>query len=280
MRTREFGLLIAALALVACGGSTKKQVAPTDKAVELKPYETKVKGYLSSVFEVVEGSYKLDYKADYLATGKIQVKVKSIGKGNPKDYGFRDGNGGPLYLTVCTKEGMPIADFADIPSSFEADGLLKDMVTKVGEENWILFESRILRGVLPDDAATFIVTSKQKEEEKESDSRPLTTISSDDEGDSEGFGAPTETSNRNWDKVLDDYEEYVDRAIAIIKKIHAGDNMDALTDYPDMMEKAKDLEESLEKAGDSNDLSSKQIKRMTAIQVKLAKEANEINNLQ
>ncbi|MCZ2542950.1 hypothetical protein O1439_12370 [Bacteroides fragilis] len=61
MKVKVFFMVVGALFLASCGGN--KQTKSEDKTVELKPYEKKVKGYLSDVFEVVEGTYKWNANA-------------------------------------------------------------------------------------------------------------------------------------------------------------------------------------------------------------------------
>lgn len=253
-------IVIAFLLMRNCGGSSSSQVeytAPADKhkVVELTPHETSIKGYLASNLAVVDGTYKLDYTRTHVGKVIIQVKIKSLKRGNINDYGLSDGNNGPLYLSVCDKDGMPISDFTDIHSSFEGDGLLKDMLSKVGEENWIEFNGLIPGAkVLPDEAATFIITSKKIEKDEEDSSDNNESMSSSD--------------SQEWDKVLDDYEAYVDKNLKIIKKMK-NDDLTAIAEYPALMEKAKDLEESLQNAQKSKSLSSKQINRMMKIQTKM-----------
>lgn len=260
-------VVVAFLVMRNCGGSSSQveYTAPTDKhkTVELTPYATDIKGYLSPNLAIVEGTYKLDYTRTYVGEVIIQVKIKSFKKGNTNDYGLNDGNGGPLYLSICNKEGTPISDFTDIHSSFEGDGLLKDMLSKVGEENWIEFKGLIPGAkVLPDEAATFIITSKKIEKDESYSSSSNEDIS--------------ESSDPKWDKVLDDYEEYVDKYIKIIEKMK-NDDLSAIAEYPAMMKKAKDLEDSLKKAEKSKSLSSTQLSRMMKIQTKMLKAAQEMN---
>jgi hypothetical protein len=182
MKTKILLLIIAAaLSLASCGGCGGQPEVNYDKSVELKPHEVKIQGYLSNVLEVTDGSYKFEYKgSQYTGEGKIHVKLKSIGKGTAKDYGFEDGNYGPLYLTVCDANGRPLTDFSDIASDYQADGLLKDMVSKKGIENWVSFTAKTYGGKqLPDDAASFIITSKKKEKEK--DDRTSIAYTDDDD---------------------------------------------------------------------------------------------------
>jgi hypothetical protein len=72
--------------------------------------------------------------------------------------------------------------------------------------------------------------------------------------------------SEDWDAVLDDYEEYVDNYIKLYKKAMEGD-MDAMSEYPALMEKAKSLSEKLERA--KGDMSAQQLERMGKIQTKM-----------
>lgn len=80
----------------------------------------------------------------------------------------------------------------------------------------------------------------------------------------------SESVSEDWDKMLDDYEEYVDQYVVLYKKAMKGDNS-AITEYPALMEKANELQQSMEKAQNDNNLSPDQITRMTKIQTKMMK---------
>lgn len=254
--------LVSTALTTSCGGGGNND-KNFDKNVELTAHDKKIKGYLSDVFEVVSGSYKFDYKgSQYTGEGKIQIKIKSIGKGNINDYGLQDGNSGPLYLTICDKNGAPLTDFSDIASEYTGDDLLKDMMKKTGEENWIAFQAYTYQGkALPDDAATFIITSKKTEKSEAS-------ASSDENSSSDDDTEVSNSGNENYDKVLDDYEAYVDKYLVFLKKANKGD-MSAMQEYPALMEKAQDLEKSLKEAENDKSLNASQMKRMVKIQTKM-----------
>lgn len=74
----------------------------------------------------------------------------------------------------------------------------------------------------------------------------------------------------DWDQMLDDYEEYVDRYIMFYKKAMKGD-MEAMAGYPELLEKANDLQASMEKAQTDNRLSVSQVRRISEIQTKMLK---------
>ncbi|MCS3532069.1 DUF6591 domain-containing protein [Chryseobacterium sp. JUb7] len=77
------------------------------------------------------------------------------------------------------------------------------------------------------------------------------------------------TDTKNIDKMLDDYEEYVDKYIVYAKKIQTGD-MSAMKEYTEIMEKANDYAESMEKVKDDEQVTPEQMKRMMEIQTKMA----------
>lgn len=77
----------------------------------------------------------------------------------------------------------------------------------------------------------------------------------------------------NWDKLLDSYEKYVDKYIALCKKVSAG-NLSAMTEYTEMMSQAQDLSEKLTKA--QGEMTSAQWNRYMKI---LQKMTNAASNL-
>ncbi len=79
----------------------------------------------------------------------------------------------------------------------------------------------------------------------------------------------SETSgSEDYDKMLDDYDEYVTEYVKFYKKAMKGDQT-ALAEYPEMMEKATKLQESMQEAQGNNQLSATQIGRMAKIQTKM-----------
>lgn len=92
------------------------------------------------------------------------------------------------------------------------------------------------------------------------------------ESSNDGLSSNDETGSENWDKLLDDYEAYVDDYIRLYKKAMNGDQS-ALAEYPSLMEKATNLQESMTQAQSDNKLSGKQISRLTTIQTKMIQAA-------
>jgi hypothetical protein len=81
----------------------------------------------------------------------------------------------------------------------------------------------------------------------------------------------TSTSeNMDYDKVLDDYDQYVTEYVKFYKKAMKGDNS-AMSEYPIIMEKATELQKSMGEAQGNNELSIEQSRRMSEIQNKMLK---------
>ena len=117
-------------------------------------------------------------------------------------------------------------------------------------------------------------TPKPKEPEEstiDSDDNDITADIDDDDDEEVKSGK----SSENWDKVLDDYESYVDSYLKLYKKAMDGD-ASAMSEYINMLDKAQSFQRKLEKAGD--DLSISQMNRLNKISLKMAKEAEKIAN--
>ena len=72
----------------------------------------------------------------------------------------------------------------------------------------------------------------------------------------------------DWDKILNEYEKYVDQYIKTYKKAMSGD-MTAMTEYVKLAEKAQKLAAKLENAED--ELTTAQLKRLAKINEKMQK---------
>ena len=90
--------------------------------------------------------------------------------------------------------------------------------------------------------------------------------------DPTGMDDTSISTNSDVDKMLDDYENYVDQYIVYLKKASKGD-MTALSEYPSLMEKANQLQSSLQEAQNNNNFSADQMKRMVSIQQKMTNAA-------
>lgn len=250
--------------LISCNGEKKNEKSE----ISVKPKSTTIKGDLGDYFEVVDKDYKIpvsETSFDQIITVEVRRKDKdfdfSTDKINPfgtnggEEYhvGFGIellGDNGPIQVSNATEGGM-----GGPYSSEDVSSLFKLKKGETGYIRWTVDKTEGLK--------SFQLTSAlQKEDNKSS-------ISDDSSEDSQDLVSNTTNSGSgNYDKMLDDYEQYVDQYVKFYQKAKGGDNS-AMTEYPAMMEKAMNLQKSMERAQNDNDLSSTQVARMMRIQAKM-----------
>ena len=93
-------------------------------------------------------------------------------------------------------------------------------------------------------------------------------VDSSESGDEEVDSSKSD--DENWDATLDSYEKYVNDYISLMKKAKKGD-MDALSEYPSILENAQKLSEKLQNAKGS--MSSSQLSRYVKITNKMTQAA-------
>jgi len=80
-------------------------------------------------------------------------------------------------------------------------------------------------------------------------------------------------TTEDWDQVLENYEEYIEEYITLLKKTKDGDTS-VMTEYMQVMEKANKLSEKMKNAG--NEMTPKQMKKLMNLQNKLSNAALEM----
>ena len=79
-------------------------------------------------------------------------------------------------------------------------------------------------------------------------------------------------ASTDWNKLLDEYEQYVDQYIKTYKKAMNGD-MTAMVEYAKLLKKAQNLSDKIEKA--KGEISDSQLQRYIKIAKKLSKALSE-----
>lgn len=77
----------------------------------------------------------------------------------------------------------------------------------------------------------------------------------------------SESSGEDWDTILDKYEQYCNKVVAIAKKVKAGD-VSAMTEYASALESAEELQKKLDNA--KNDMTAAQAARLSKIAAKMS----------
>ena len=128
------------------------------------------------------------------------------------------------------------------------------------------------------DAAKFRISTEYQEKEGWDSSGSSSSSDDDDEvtgddDDSYSSSSSGSSGSTNWDELLDSYEKYVDKYIALLKKAKNGD-ASAMSEYASMLEQAQDLNEKLQNA--KGEMSSAQLARYNRITQKMAKAAQQM----
>ncbi len=105
----------------------------------------------------------------------------------------------------------------------------------------------------------------------------LSVVSCNTKSNDSKITESSEVKVSDIDKMLDDYEAYVDQYLKFLKKAMDGD-MKAMAEYPTLLEKANNLSISLKEAQESNNMNSKQVERMLKINNKMLEEAVNMND--
>ena len=80
------------------------------------------------------------------------------------------------------------------------------------------------------------------------------------------------TGSADWDSMLDSYEQYVNKYIALLKKAANGD-MTAMAEYAGLMQKAQELSDKMD--GAQGDMSASKWARYMKITTKMTTAAQE-----
>ena len=260
-------LILTAVIMQSCGSKSEYNI---------KPQATPVKGILGDYLQVKDGQFKLQKVKDDGSAWSVSIPLKRIKKplNACNHYNFS------LDLTLFDSKGQPITldggNFRANTSQVVGPkicGLLQDDNTT---EDFIVFtrgdESSTNTITLPNDIASFTIGSEATYQ----GGGPAKTLEQDVSDKSESASTSEsnkEVGNQDWDKLLKDYEVYTDKYIELMKKAKKND-VSAMGDYQDMLDKAEKLGKDLDKA--QSKLSSDQLNKMMQIQTKLANAAMEM----
>lgn len=240
-RLIKFSVLVVLITTIciSCGSKITE--------VTVKNKSTDINGYLNGYLEVVDGSYKISMVENNLI---LNVKLKVVKQ-------LEESELYEISAELLDESDMPLSGLGTFLASYmnfsddidkindalkEGTGeIMVKLIYSVGEDN--SKESEALK-IASDKAKSFSINSKIKDD---------VTIS-ENNGD------------KNWEKILTDYESYTNQCIKLLKKANSGD-VSAMTEYLEVLQKAQDIQESFLEAED--DITTAQMERFIKIQKKL-----------
>jgi len=249
------GLATSILLLTSCGEETipEKTINANNIAIS---------GEGGNYIKVVDGDYTLKAIDDKII---LAVKFELTKKYDRQN----EGELGNISLIPLDKSGIAVPNIGlDLsPATMSDWDKLKDLLKgDVGKTTMISFEWNYFSK--KDFQARIMKETENFEITRADFTESTTEISSDENSTNVTDDAISDIGSEDWDKMLDDYDEYVTQYVKLYKKAIKGDNS-ALAEYPAMMEKASALQESMANAQNDDQLSSKQLIRMTKIQTKM-----------
>lgn len=260
--------------LTSCSGSNSKTISPTSTEF--------TSGELAKYVEIVDEPAELTYlekdgaiPAQYI---RLTVTLKKI-----KD-GFENTDAHDIEITgllavamvnLVDKDGMEVQNV-----SVQSENMLnlKKLLTgKKGDTAEIIFEAEFHTDEARkwfDEVERFtpyltgdITVNSSLSYNNMSDSTSDMEDNDDEEENEDSEAFSSDSDSKDWDGLLDSYKEYVDEYVSFFKKASNGD-MDALSEYPSLLEKAQSLSDEL--SGAQGSMSSSQWSRYMRITNKMA----------
>lgn len=238
---------------------------PEDKTIKVS--DVSISGQASDYIKVVDGEYTLKPVDDKIIIAvKFELTKKYDLKGEPEL--------GNINLIPLDDTGAVIPNIGldfTLTSTSDYDKMKSFMKGEVGKTVIVSFEWNYFSNI---EMQSRIIDGTENIEITGADFTGDTSVSSSSSDSDSSYEevASTSSGSVDIDKMLDDYEEYVDQYIEIFSAAQKGD-MTAMQDYPAMMEKAEEFGQSLQDAQEADEVSPSQMKRMLKIQAKMTNAA-------
>ena len=261
-----FMMVILTVCLASCGS---KKSSDSKTSIDVTVDNTTIGGKLSQYFSLEDKTYKYQ-KVEEGEWGydDVTVELKCIQ---------------PLPENLIAYIGVEVLDEnGTVISAGKADyNSFNDYeVLRQATPGQVVTVKIINRESLGENTPAKIRLSSIVEEEEEpsgssssSESSDDSSVSSDDSSDDEESISSSSKSSADWDSMLDSYEQYVNKYIALLKKAANGD-MTAMAEYAGLMQKAQELSDKMD--GAQGDMSASQWARYMKITTKMTTAAQEM----
>ena len=306
---KSFLLIVCAVALVlgfcSCGGNSANDSTDENKTEELKEEEltkmipatqVKLKGKDCSLFKVAADSVKV-LLVKYESSKSSKWEIKAIVP-IEATMGFKEYCASQKRSEVEAKVSKYGAkakfyDSNEVEIKFSSNQYTNDFTTDIdGATETILSGNSSVENIhiqlqysslhakpYPeakekfDKVCTIEIsnvdlneTSSYSDDDSSDDSYSSSSSYSSDDDSSDD----TSSTSTDWDSILDEYENYVDKTIAIYKKVNNGD-MNAMSEYTSVYQSAQKLSTQL--AQGQSSMTSAQMTRFAKISQKMANAA-------
>lgn len=260
-----FMMVVLTVCLASCGG---KKSSDSETSFDVTVDNTTIGGKLSQYFSLEDKTYK--YEKGIIDKVTVELKCIEPLPENLKAY---------IGVEVLDENGTVICAGKADAWSFDDFDVLRQATP--GQVVTITIDNHENLG---DNTPAKIRLSSIVEEETEpsessssSESSDDSSVSSDDSSDDSSDAgksiSSSSTSSADWDSMLNSYEQYVNKYIALVKKASNGD-MTAMAEYAGLMQKAQELSDKMN--GAQGEMSASQWARYMKITTKMTKAAQEM----
>ena len=260
-----FMMVVLTVCLASCGG---KKSSDSETSFDVTVDNTTIGGKLSQYFSLEDKTYK--YEKGIIDKVTVELKCIEPLPENLKAY---------IGVEVLDENGTVICAGKADAWSFDDFDVLRQATP--GQVVTITVDNHENLG---DNTPAKIRLSSIVEEETEpsessssSESSDDSSVSSDDSSDDSSDAgksiSSSSTSSADWDSMLNSYEQYVNKYIALVKKASNGD-MSAMAEYAGLMQKAQELSDKMN--GAQGEMSASQWARYMKITTKMTKAAQEM----
>lgn len=260
-----FMMVVLTVCLASCGG---KKSSDSETSFDVTVDNTTIGGKLSQYFSLEDKTYK--YEKGIIDKVTVELKCIEPLPENLKAY---------IGVEVLDENGTVICAGKADAWSFDDFDVLRQATP--GQVVTITIDNHEKLG---DNTPAKIRLSSIVEEETEpsessssSESSDDSSVSSDDSSDDSSDAgksiSSSSTSSADWDSMLNSYEQYVNKYIALVKKASNGD-MTAMAEYAGLMQKAQELSDKMN--GAQGEMSASQWARYMKITTKMTKAAQEM----
>ena len=260
-----FMMVVLTVCLASCGG---KKSSDSETSFDVTVDNTTIGGKLSQYFSLEDKTYK--YEKGIIDKVTVELKCIEPLPENLKAY---------IGVEVLDENGTVICAGKADAWSFDDFDVLRQATP--GQVVTITIDNHEQLG---DNTPAKIRLSSIVEEDTEpsessssSESSDDSSVSSDDSSDDSSDAgksiSSSSTSSADWDSMLNSYEQYVNKYIALVKKASNGD-MSAMAEYAGLMQKAQELSDKMN--GAQGEMSASQWARYMRITTKMTKAAQEM----
>ena len=258
---KYFLMVVLTVCLASCGG---KNSSGSKESFDVTVDNTTIGGKLSQYFSLEDKTYK--YEKGIIDKVTVELKCIEPLPENLKAY---------IGVEVLDENGTVICAGKADAWSFDDFDVLRQATP--GQVVTITIDNHEKLG---DNTPAKIRLSSIVEEEEEpsgssssSESSDDSSVSSDDSSDDDKSTSRSSTASADWDSMLNSYEQYVNKYIALVKKASNGD-MTAMAEYAGLMQKAQELSDKMN--GAQGEMSASQWARYMRITTKMTKAAQEM----